>query len=77
MKRIGILTAGDGSLNGMHPLAGCLPVVLATKTIANDLGLNYRNKPDERLRDPQQPYHSRNTDMSKRIRYLDANHASH
>lgn len=42
-----ICIGGDGTLNGMQPLANFLPVVLAPKTIDNDLGLNYRNEPDE------------------------------
>src|SRR5262249_44341683 len=43
---------GDGTLNGMQPLADRLPTVLAPKTIDNDLGLNYRTEPDEWARDP-------------------------
>ncbi len=42
-----ICVGGDGTLNGMQPLADFLPVVLAPKTIDNDLGLNYRSEPDE------------------------------
>lgn len=42
-----ICIGGDGTLNGMQPLAEQLPTVLAPKTIDNDLGLNYRNEPDE------------------------------
>jgi ATP-dependent phosphofructokinase / diphosphate-dependent phosphofructokinase len=42
-----ICIGGDGTLNGMQPLAECLPSVLAPKTIDNDLGLNYRSEPDE------------------------------
>lgn len=42
-----ICVGGDGTLNGMQPLAERLPCVLAPKTIDNDLGLNYRNEPDE------------------------------
>jgi 6-phosphofructokinase len=47
-----ICVGGDGTLNGMQPLAQFLPVVLAPKTIDNDLGLNYRNEPDEWRRTP-------------------------
>jgi 6-phosphofructokinase len=47
-----ICVGGDGTLNGMQPLAEFLPVVLAPKTIDNDLGLNYRSEPDEWLRQP-------------------------
>jgi 6-phosphofructokinase len=42
-----ICVGGDGTLNGMQPLTEFLPVVLAPKTIDNDLGLNYRSEPDE------------------------------
>ena len=42
-----ICIGGDGTLNGMQPLADRLPAVLAPKTIDNDLGLNYLNEPDE------------------------------
>jgi ATP-dependent phosphofructokinase / diphosphate-dependent phosphofructokinase len=47
-----ICIGGDGTLNGMQPLIEFLPVVLAPKTIDNDLGLNYRNEPDEWARQP-------------------------
>ncbi|MDR3450648.1 MAG: 6-phosphofructokinase [Alphaproteobacteria bacterium] len=45
---------GDGTLNGLQPLAERLPVVLSPKTIDNDLGLNYSSEPDEwvRVNDP-------------------------
>ena len=36
-----ICVGGDGTLNGLQPLAERLPTVLAPKTIDNDLGLNY------------------------------------
>jgi 6-phosphofructokinase 1 len=42
-----ICIGGDGTLNGLQPLAERLPVVLAPKTIDNDLGLNYPSEPDE------------------------------
>jgi len=42
-----ICIGGDGTLNGMQPLSDHLPIVLAPKTIDNDLGLNYHNEPDE------------------------------
>ena len=42
----------DGTLNGMQALSNSLPTVLAPKTIDNDLGLNYRNEPDEFTRQP-------------------------
>jgi 6-phosphofructokinase 1 len=49
-----ICVGGDGTLNGMQPLAELLPVVLAPKTIDNDLGLNYRSEPDEWQRQPDE-----------------------
>ena len=45
-----IAVGGDGTLNGLQPLADRLPTVLAPKTIDNDLGLNYPAEPDEYLR---------------------------
>lgn len=50
-----ICVGGDGTLNGLQPLAERLPVVLAPKTIDNDLGLNYPSEPDEWVRaaDPE------------------------
>ncbi|MCI0536349.1 MAG: 6-phosphofructokinase [Verrucomicrobiales bacterium] len=42
-----ICVGGDGTLNGLQPLADRLPTVLAPKTIDNDLGLNYPSEPDE------------------------------
>lgn len=42
-----ICVGGDGTLNGMQPLSEYLPVVLAPKTIDNDLGLNHRAEPRE------------------------------
>ena len=49
-----IAIGGDGTLNGLQPLAERLPTVLAPKTIDNDLGLNYASEPDEwvRVKDP-------------------------
>jgi ATP-dependent phosphofructokinase / diphosphate-dependent phosphofructokinase len=49
-----ICVGGDGTLNGLQPIAERLPVVLAPKTIDNDLGLNYPSEPDEwvRVNDP-------------------------
>jgi len=50
-----ICVGGDGTLNGLQPLAERLPTVLAPKTIDNDLGLNYPSEPDEwaRVNDPE------------------------
>lgn len=45
-----ICIGGDGTLNGLQPLAERLPTVLAPKTIDNDLGLNHPNEPDEWVR---------------------------
>jgi 6-phosphofructokinase 1 len=49
-----ICVGGDGTLNGLQPIAERLPAVLAPKTIDNDLGLNYPSEPDEwlRVKDP-------------------------
>jgi 6-phosphofructokinase 1 len=51
LRRLGIegviAVGGDGTLNGLQPLAERLPTVLAPKTIDNDLGLNYPSEPDE------------------------------
>src|SRR6187549_3050254 len=51
LSRLGIdgiiAVGGDGTLNGLQPLAERLPTVLSPKTIDNDLGLNYPNEPDE------------------------------
>lgn len=45
-----IAIGGDGTLNGLQPLAERLPTVLAPKTIDNDLGLNYASEPNEWVR---------------------------
>src|SRR5205814_4390631 len=45
-----ICVGGDGTLNGLQPLAERLPTVLAPKTIDNDLGLNYPSEPNEWVR---------------------------
>src|SRR2546423_13893932 len=45
-----VAIGGDGTLNGLQPLAERLPTVLAPKTIDNDLGLNSPNEPDEWVR---------------------------
>src|SRR5580704_13386455 len=52
-----VCIGGDGTLNGMQPLAARLPTVLAPKTIDNDLGLNYRSEPEEYSREtiPEPP----------------------
>lgn len=47
-----ICIGGDGTINGMQPIAEILPCVLAPKTIDNDLGLNYIDEPNEWIRKP-------------------------
>jgi ATP-dependent phosphofructokinase / diphosphate-dependent phosphofructokinase len=47
-----ICIGGDGTINGMQPLSHHLPVVLAPKTIDNDLGLNYLDEANEWTREP-------------------------
>jgi 6-phosphofructokinase 1 len=47
-----ICVGGDGTLNGLQPFAELFPVVLAPKTIDNDLGLNHASEPDEWERVP-------------------------
>ncbi|MBM3845881.1 MAG: 6-phosphofructokinase [Verrucomicrobia bacterium] len=42
-----VCVGGDGTLNGLQPLAERIPTVLAPKTIDNDLGMNYPSEPDE------------------------------
>jgi 6-phosphofructokinase len=62
LKKLGIdgliAIGGDGTLNGLQPLAERLPTVLAPKTIDNDLGLNYPSESDEwmRIKDPEAPH---------------------
>jgi 6-phosphofructokinase 1 len=58
-----IAVGGDGTLNGLQPLAERLPTVLAPKTIDNDLGLNYPSEPDEwlRVKEPSAPHGYRYT----------------
>lgn len=46
-----ICVGGDGTINGMQPLSQHLPVVLAPKTIDNDLGLNYLDESQEWIRE--------------------------
>ncbi|APZ94190.1 6-phosphofructokinase [Fuerstiella marisgermanici] len=45
-----ICIGGDGTINGMQPLADFVPCVLAPKTIDNDLGLNYLHEPNDWVR---------------------------
>ena len=54
LKLDGLLCiGGDGTINGMQPIAEILPCVLAPKTIDNDLGLNYIDEPNEWVRHPK------------------------
>ncbi len=53
LKLDGLLCiGGDGTINGMQPIAEIIPCVLAPKTIDNDLGLNYIDEPNEWIRRP-------------------------
>src|SRR4051812_42881059 len=47
-----VCVGGDGTLNGMQALSNHLPIVLAPKTIDNDLGLNYPDEASEWIREP-------------------------
>ena len=58
-----ICIGGDGTLNGLQPLTERLPVVLAPKTIDNDLGLNYPSEPDEWYRDDGDAYHRKESKL--------------
>lgn len=80
-----ICVGGDGTLNGMQALSAHIPMVLAPKTIDNDLGLNYRHEPDEWIRDPieQAPgYRYRraptrgNFDLEQMINYVTPGYAT-
>lgn len=46
-----ICVGGDGTLNGLQPIAERVPAVLAPKTIDNDLGLNYVTEAQEWIRE--------------------------
>jgi 6-phosphofructokinase 1 len=46
-----ICVGGDGTLNGLQALADRFPAILAPKTIDNDLGLNYRDEPNDWTRE--------------------------
>lgn len=58
-----ICIGGDGTLNGLQPLTERLPVVLAPKTIDNDLGLNYPSEPDEWYRDDDDAYYRKESKL--------------
>ena len=59
-----ICIGGDGTLNGLQPLTERLPVVLAPKTIDNDLGLNYPSEPDQWYLDDQECYQYKNSSLT-------------
>lgn len=81
-----ICVGGDGTLNGLQPLTERLPVVLAPKTIDNDLGLNYPGESDEwaRIPDSQSPsgYHYARTpsralfDLERIVNYVTPGYAT-
>jgi ATP-dependent phosphofructokinase / diphosphate-dependent phosphofructokinase len=81
-----ICIGGDGTLNGLQPLAERLPVVLAPKTIDNDLGLNYASEPNEWVRTPdpkaRHGYHYKRTeshtafDLSHIVNYATPGYAT-
>lgn len=53
LKIDGLLcVGGDGTINGMQPIADFVPCALAPKTIDNDLGLNYLDEPNDWIRQP-------------------------
>ena len=58
-----ICIGGDGTFNGLQPLTERLPVVLAPKTIDNDLGLNYPSEPDEWYRDDDDAYYRKESKL--------------
>ncbi len=81
-----ICVGGDGTLNGLQPLAERLPTVLAPKTIDNDLGLNYPSEPDEWARVPdaaaRSGYHYKRTesravfDLNQIVNYVTPGYAT-
>jgi 6-phosphofructokinase len=79
LKQLGIegliCIGGDGTLNGLQPLAERLPVVLAPKTIDNDLGMNHPSDSDEWVRvadaSAKQGFRYKRTDSSA---VFDLNH---
>lgn len=79
-----VCVGGDGTLNGMQPLADHLPVVLAPKTIDNDLGLNYLDEPNEWTSVPNKNTHGyayekragRPFDLGEMINYVTPGYAT-
>jgi len=83
LERLGIdgliCVGGDGTLNGLQPLAERLPVVLAPKTIDNDLGLNYPSEPDEWVRHEGQYRRTRSNavfDLDHIVNYVTPGYAT-
>ena len=78
LKKLGveglICIGGDGTFNGLQPLAERLPAVLAPKTIDNDLGLNYASEPDEWVRVNDPGVGTVSVQALRRMRSLDLNH---
>jgi 6-phosphofructokinase 1 len=69
-----ICIGGDGTINGMQPIAEILPCVLAPKTIDNDLGLNYIDEPNEwtrTIKDGPPGYHEKRIPSRDRMRLND------
>ncbi|HEV7730642.1 MAG TPA: 6-phosphofructokinase [Candidatus Binatia bacterium] len=83
LRRLGIdglvCVGGDGTLNGLQPLAERLPVVLAPKTIDNDLGLNYPSEPDEWVRAGERYKRTRSSavfDLDQIVNYVTPGYAT-
>ena len=80
-----ICVGGDGTINGMQPLSEHLPVVLAPKTIDNDLGLNYLDEANEWSREPSnlspkgyvsQKRPGRDFDLDEMVNYVTPGYAT-
>lgn len=76
-----ICVGGDGTINGMQPLAEVTPCILAPKTIDNDLGLNYAGEPNDWVPTEQSSHpvlqHSRPTiDLEDIINYATPGYAT-
>lgn len=63
-----ICIGGDGTINGMQPLAEFTPCVLAPKTIDNDLGLNYLNESNEWVHEPTEGHAQQRSETINRNR---------
>ena len=79
-----ICVGGDGTLNGMQPLGHYLPVVLAPKTIDNDLGLNYPDEANDWFREPEpgpkgyryKKRHERDFELDEMVNYATPGYAT-